>query len=81
MRSLVLRFPTVLRAPWWVLLGLCLFVVACAPPRSSRITIGAKNFTEQVVLGELLSQEIEAVTGEPVARRFYLAGSYLCQQA
>ena len=60
---------------------LCLFLVACAPPRSSRITIGAKNFTEQVVLGELLSQEIEAVTGEPVQRRFYLAGSYLCQQA
>jgi osmoprotectant transport system substrate-binding protein len=55
--------------------------MACAPPRSSRITIGAKNFTEQVVLGELLSQEIEAVTAEPVARRFYLAGSYLCQQA
>jgi osmoprotectant transport system substrate-binding protein len=54
---------------------------ACAPPRSSRITIGAKNFTEQVVLGELLAQEIEAVTGENVSRRFYLAGSYLCQQA
>jgi osmoprotectant transport system substrate-binding protein len=61
--------------------GLCLFLTACAPPRSTRITIGAKNFTEQVVLGELLAQEIEAVTGEPVARRFYLAGSYLCQQA
>ena len=57
------------------------FLTACAPPRSSRITIGAKNFTEQVVLGELLAQEIEAVTGEPVERRFYLAGSYLCQQA
>jgi osmoprotectant transport system substrate-binding protein len=56
-------------------------LTACAPPRSSRITIGAKNFTEQVVLGELLAQEIEAVTGQPVARRFYLAGSYLCQQA
>lgn len=56
-------------------------VCACAPPRSSRITIGAKNFTEQVVLGELLAQEIEAVTGERVERRFYLAGSYLCQQA
>ena len=63
-----------------VLAGLPL-LLACAPPRSSRITIGAKNFTEQVVLGELLAQEIEAVTGEPVARRFYLAGSYLCQQA
>jgi osmoprotectant transport system substrate-binding protein len=64
-----------------VVLCFLLTCVACAPPRSSRITIGAKNFTEQVVLGELLSQEIEAVTGEQVARRFYLAGSYLCQQA
>ena len=53
----------------------------CAPPRSSRVTIGAKNFTEQVVLGELLAQEIEAVGGRRVERRFYLAGSYLCQQA
>jgi osmoprotectant transport system substrate-binding protein len=62
-------------------LGLCLGLTACAPPRSSRITIGAKNFTEQVVLGELLAQEIEAVIGQPVDRRFFLAGSYLCQQA
>jgi osmoprotectant transport system substrate-binding protein len=45
------------------------------------VVIGAKNFTEQVVLGELLAQEIEAVGGRPVGRRFYLAGSYLCQQA
>jgi osmoprotectant transport system substrate-binding protein len=45
------------------------------------VTIGAKNFTEQVVLGELLAQEIEAVSGERVERRFYLAGSYICQQA
>jgi osmoprotectant transport system substrate-binding protein len=68
-------------------LGAFLLVGGCAPPRSSRITIGAKNFTEQVVLGELLAQEIEAVFAEQgqshyqVARRFYLAGSYLCQQA
>ena len=71
-----------------LVVGLALGSLAgCAPPRSSRITIGAKNFTEQVVLGELLSQEIEAVSqeggkpGEQVERRFYLAGSYLCQQA
>lgn len=68
-------------------LALLVMLVGCAPPRSSRITIGAKNFTEQVVLGELLAQEIEAVFaqgGQPgyrVERRFYLAGSYLCQQA
>jgi osmoprotectant transport system substrate-binding protein len=65
---------------------LLLLLTSCAPPRSSRIVVGAKNFTEQVVLGELLAQEIEAVSnqqGKPqrVARRFYLAGSYICQQA
>jgi osmoprotectant transport system substrate-binding protein len=43
--------------------------------------IGAKNFTEQVVLGELLAQEIEASGAGKVERRFWLAGSYLCQQA
>ena len=56
-------------------------LLGCAPPRSSRVVIGAKNFTEQVVLGEMLAQEIEAVTGERVERRFYLAGTYICQQA
>jgi osmoprotectant transport system substrate-binding protein len=69
------------RCYWAATICLLMWCVACAPPRSSRVTIGAKNFTEQVVLGELLAQEIEAVTGEPVARRFYLAGSYICQQA
>jgi osmoprotectant transport system substrate-binding protein len=56
-------------------------LTACAPPRSSHIVIGAKDFTEQVILGELLAQEIEATGGGPVERRFWLAGSYLCQQA
>jgi osmoprotectant transport system substrate-binding protein len=43
--------------------------------------IGAKNFTEQVILGELLAQEIEAKSQLKVERRFYLAGSYICNQA
>jgi len=59
----------------------CLLLMSCAPPRPDHPVIGAKNFTEQVVLGELLAQEIEAVMGQRVERRFYLAGSYLCQQA
>jgi osmoprotectant transport system substrate-binding protein len=60
---------------------LLLGVSACAPPRPDYPVIGAKNFTEQVVLGELLAQHIEAVTGMKVERRFYLAGSYICNQA
>jgi osmoprotectant transport system substrate-binding protein len=58
-----------------------LSLTACAPPRPDHPVIGAKNFTEQVVLGELLAQEIEAKTGLKVERRFYLAGSYIADQA
>jgi osmoprotectant transport system substrate-binding protein len=56
-------------------------MTACEPPRPDHPVIGAKNFTEQVVLGELLAQEIEAKSNLKVERRFYLAGSYICQQA
>ena len=60
---------------------LCLSFVSCSPPRRDRPVIGAKNFTEQVILGELLAQEIEAKSNLKVERRFYLAGSYICNQA
>ena len=74
--------PRPFRHPLQALLTLALMTLtACAPPRSSHIVIGAKDFTEQVILGELLAQEIEASGGGPVERRFWLAGSYLCQQA
>jgi len=69
------------RAPVLCALLLCLLCVSCTPPRPDHPVIGAKNFTEQVVLGELLAQEIEAKSGLKVERRFYLAGSYICNQA
>jgi osmoprotectant transport system substrate-binding protein len=56
-------------------------LLSCSPPHPNHPVIGAKNFTEQVVLGELLAQEIEAKTNLKVERRFYLAGSYIAQQA
>ncbi len=61
------------------MLAVCLS--CCAPPRPNHPVIGAKNFTEQVVLGELLAQEIEAKSHLQVERRFYLAGSYISHQA
>jgi osmoprotectant transport system substrate-binding protein len=61
--------------------AILLLLAACSPPRPDHPVIGAKNFTEQVVLGELLAQEIEAKSNLKVERRFYLAGSYICQQA
>jgi osmoprotectant transport system substrate-binding protein len=65
-----------------VMVTMCaLLATSCGPPRPDHPVIGAKNFTEQVVLGELLAQEIEAKTGMKVERHFYLAGSYICHQA
>src|SRR3984885_6112734 len=64
-----------------IAITITLGITACAPPRPNHPIIGAKNFTEQVVLGELLAQEIEVKAHLPVERRFYLAGSYICQQA
>ena len=61
--------------------AMCVLLAACSPPRPNHPVIGAKNFTEQVILGELLAQEIEAKSNLKVERRFYLAGSYICQQA
>ena len=54
---------------------------ACGPPREERIVIGSKNFTEQSVLGEIFAQRLEAKTKLHVERRFYLAGTFICQQA
>ncbi|MGA2924067.1 MAG: glycine betaine ABC transporter substrate-binding protein [Candidatus Sulfotelmatobacter sp.] len=60
---------------------LSLLLLSCAPSHSNRIVIGSKNFTESLMLGELLAQLIESRTHLKVERRFYLAGSYICQQA
>jgi len=62
-------------------IAISVFLISCSPPRPDHPVIGAKNFTEQVVLGELLAQEIESKSNLKVERRFYLAGSYICQQA
>lgn len=56
-------------------------LTSCGPPRRHRIVVGSKNFTEQLLLGEIIAQQIENRTHLPVDRRFYLAGTYICHQA
>lgn len=58
-----------------------LLPVAGCTRHSDRIVVGSKNFTEQLVLGELFAQIVESRTHLPVERRFYLAGTFICQQA
>ncbi len=49
--------------------------------RETELTVGSKNFTEQLILGELLTQYLHSICQMPVDGRFYLAGTYICQQA
>jgi glycine betaine/choline ABC-type transport system substrate-binding protein len=62
-------------------LAAAILPMSCAPSHANRIVVGSKNFTESFVLGELIAQQIEAHTSLKVERRFYLAGTYICQQA
>ena len=47
----------------------------------TRVIIGSKNFTEQVILGELLAQTIERFTTLRVDRRLNLGGTFISEQA
>ena len=49
--------------------------------RQPRIVVGCKNFTEQIILGELIAQQIENKTHLAVERRFYLGGTYIAHQS
>jgi osmoprotectant transport system substrate-binding protein len=62
-------------------LALLLVLPSCSPTHNDRIVVGSKNFTESFLLGEIVAQQIEAHTNLKVERRFYLAGTYICQQA
>ena len=45
------------------------------------IAIGSKNFTEQIILGELLAQQIESHTNIKVERQLNLGGTFICHEA
>jgi glycine betaine/choline ABC-type transport system substrate-binding protein len=64
-----------------VLIGIILSLSGCSASHTNRIVVGSKNFTESLILGELLAQEIEANTHLRVERRFYLAGTYISHQS
>jgi len=51
------------------------------PTAAPTVVIGAKGFTEQQILGELLAQEIEARTPLRVRREFSLGSTSLLHQA
>jgi osmoprotectant transport system substrate-binding protein len=61
-----------------LLIGVLL--AGCGSSTDKRIVIGSKNFTEQLILAELMAQHIEAKTDLKVERRFNLGGTFVCHQ-
>jgi glycine betaine/choline ABC-type transport system substrate-binding protein len=75
MGAVALRRPGPLA--WVALLGLV--AAACREGRGA-VRIGSKNFTEQVILGEIAAQALEQ-EGVPVERRLDLGGTLVCHTA
>ena len=66
----------------YLLLLFCgaLLLSSCRNTRD-HIVIGSKNFTEQVIIAEMIAQHVESKLNIKVERRFYLGGSYIAHQA
>jgi osmoprotectant transport system substrate-binding protein len=60
---------------------LIFLLASCYNGGRNTIVVGSKNFSEQALLAEIVAQHLETRLHRPVIRRFYLAGSYICQQA
>jgi osmoprotectant transport system substrate-binding protein len=67
---------------------LCVFTLlalldsgGCGKHGEETLVVGSKNFTEQIVLAELLAQQIEAHSALRVERRLNLGGTFICHDA
>ncbi len=60
--------------------ALCGLTLVDLRPNAPRVVVGSKNFTESVLLGEIVAGTLEA-RGLTVERRFNLGGAWLCHRA
>jgi glycine betaine/choline ABC-type transport system substrate-binding protein len=61
---------------FWTVVGIGVFALGCGRP----VVVGSKNFTEQVVLGEVIALMLEE-EGLAVDRKLNLGGSFICHNA
>ena len=60
---------------------ICCALLAAGCEKTKPVTVGSRNLTEQVVLGELIAQHIEHRLKQPVERKLNLGGVLLAHQA
>lgn len=82
-----LKFPSwniKIASCFWInyCLVLCLLLglLSCGKSKD-RLHIASKNFTEQIILGEIMAQLIEAKSNITVERSWNLGGTMICHQA
>jgi osmoprotectant transport system substrate-binding protein len=63
-----------------LLLSVLAVTAGCGRASERPVRIGSKNFTEQVILGEIAAQGLEA-RGLAVDRRLNLGGTFVCHKA
>ncbi len=56
-------------------------LAGCHRARQNTAVVGSKNFTEQIILAELLAQQIETHTSLKIDRKLNLGGTLICHQA
>jgi osmoprotectant transport system substrate-binding protein len=64
-----------------VTLVVAALVLAGCGSSAKPVVVGSKNFTEQVLLGEIIAQHLEHRLGRKIARKLNLGGTYLAYQA
>src|SRR5258707_4116550 len=62
-------------------LVLCVVVLSVGCSREPRVRVGSKNFSEQLVLGEIVARHLENRLHGHVSRKLDLGGTLLAQQA
>ncbi|MBZ0257196.1 glycine/betaine ABC transporter substrate-binding protein [bacterium] len=68
----------------WLFCVICICSICftqCGVDRSQTLILGCKNFTEQIILGEIIAQTIEDNTDLNVVRKWNLGGTMVCHQA
>ena len=60
--------------------GIAIALTACSPSKPT-IVVGSKNFTEQVILGEIIAAQIERRLHVEVDRKLNLGGTLLAHEA
>jgi glycine betaine/choline ABC-type transport system substrate-binding protein len=64
-----------------LILTLLALVAGGCGPKKPKLIVGSKNFTEQVVLGEIVAQHLERRLGRPIERKLNLTGTLITYQA